>query len=163
MSLSSRKVTVGSIVVSGFAPDATKRDIEAAGWEYADWLQASLARLYDKESVAGGKLAPNSPAYTKWKKRQGFSTKRGHLTGNTQAVLDSEDIMTVVIRGAKGKYRCTVTVSRPAFYKAVGGGDQEVTSYIEWYEKTHVPNETITAFKPGWARNARSFFEHLEG
>ena len=111
--------------------------------------------------VAGGKLSANSPAYNKWKAENGFETKRGHQTNNTQIVLDTKDLIDITIRGKRGNWRVIITMKRQSLYKEVGG-ITDGRSYIEFYEENKVPNDTITAFKPGWVRNGRAFFKHLE-
>lgn len=149
-----RRVNVNTMIVTGFPPEANKRDIEKAGKEYADFLQEQVANLYDNEKVAGGRLRKNSKSYNEWKKKKYGHIKRGHLTGKTQETLDDKKLTEVKVRGRKGKRRCIITILRRKLYRFV--------KYIEHYENKKVPNETITAFKPGWARYARRFFKHLE-
>lgn len=150
-----RRVNINTMVVTGIDPKAPKKAVVNAGEDYAEYLQDLLATLYNNEKVVGGKLEANDAAYTAWKKKNGYSTKRGQLTGHTLEVLQTETLTEVTVRG-KGKHRkCVVVIKRSTFYRLVG-------DYIEHYEKKKVPNETITAFKSGWARNARRFFTKVE-
>ena len=149
------------MVVTGFDPKTKKNALTKPAEQYGEWLQEQVANLYDKEQVAGGKLSANSPAYNKWKAENGFETKRGHQTNNTQIVLDTKDLIDITIRGKRGNWRVIITMKRQSLYKEVGG-ITDGRSYIEFYEENKVPNDTITAFKPGWVRNGRAFFKHLE-
>lgn len=157
--MNARRVNVNTIVISGFDEDANKRDLQAAGEEYAEWLQEQVAKLYAKESAAGGRFSANDPGYTQWKIDNGYPAEVGQLTGNTLAVLENDDLMQTTVRGRKTKYKVIVTILRNTFYQLVGEGNKEVRSYIEYFERAKVPNETICALKPSWARNARNFFE----
>lgn len=156
-----RRVNVGTMVVDHFPKDADKDDIADAGYDFAEWLQMQVAKLYANESSAGGKFDPNSEAYTQWKVDNGYPTEVGQLTGNTLSVLENSELMQVSVRGRKGSYKCIIFINRNTFYDEVGGADEEVNSYIEYFEKTKVPNETITALKPAWAKSANQFFGDL--
>lgn len=157
--LNARRVNVNTIVIDGFEETANKKDLKAAGEDYAEWVQEQVAILYAKESSAGGKFSPNDPHYTQWKIDHGYPEEIGQLTGNTLSVLENEDLMRVDVRGRKKKYRVIVSILRNVFYRKVGEGNGEVKSYIEYFERAKVPNETICALKSSWARNARNFFE----
>jgi hypothetical protein len=151
------------MIVSGFDPEAKKGDIESEGEDYAVFLQELVANLFRNEKSVGGALEPNDEQYTKWKIKHGYSPKRGHLTEHTQDVLDESDLMNVTVKGHKGSRTCVVSISRNTFYEEVGGGFEGYRSYIERYEVTKVPNETICAFKQGWARYAGRFFKNTKG
>lgn len=153
---------VSTMTIAGLHPDTKKRQLEAPAKQYAEWLQDQVANLYSKGSVAAGKLAPNSAAYNKWKAANGFETTRGHLTGNTQSVLDNKVLYEISIRGKLGNWKVIITLKRKKLYDEVGNKTKG-RSYIEFYEENKVPNETITALKDGWKHNGRSFFKHLEG
>ena len=160
MSVKARKPTVESMVVTGFKPETRKRELKAAGKQYAAWLQQQIANLYNKESAVAGKLKPNTRAWTKFKQKNGFETKRGHMTGHTQDVLDNTVLYEVLIRGTKSKLRVVIVMKKKKFYNAVGGFVDGL-SYIQHYEGNKVPNDLIMALKPGWARNVRRFFKGL--
>lgn len=158
-----RRPQVFTVIVVGFGPKTKKNELKKPAEQYADFLQDRVAKLYDSEQVAAGKLSANSKAWNAFKKKNGFETKRGHMTGNTQSVLDtSTKIMDIDIRGKRGQWRVVIRMNRSTFYKEVGNLVKG-RSYIEFYEENKVPNERITAFKMGWTRNGRKFFKHLEG
>lgn len=145
-----RRINVNTMVVTEFRKDSGKRKLKAAGKNYAEWLQKQTANLYDKEKVVGGKLAANTKEYDEAKKAAGLDPKRGHATNETQDVLDEETLTEVTVRGKKGKLRVIIVIKPQLLYDFV--------PYIRHYENKKVPNETITAFKPGWARNHGRFF-----
>jgi hypothetical protein len=158
--MKARRINVNTMTITGL--HGRKRMIERAAKSYATELQELVAKLFSNEKVAGGKLEPNSATYTAWKIKNGYSPKRGHLTGHTQDVLDSENLMRVKVIGTKGKYRVVISILRKVFYQLVGAGFKEYRSYIERYEQTKVPNETICALKPGWTRYAKKHFKEFE-
>lgn len=150
------------MIVTGFGPKIKKKQLKVPARQYAVWLQDQVGNLFAKEAVAAGKLKPNTKAYNDFKAAHGFDSRRGHLTGNTQSVLDNSNLMIISIRGKIGKWRVILNMNRLLFYRTVGDL-VDGRSYIEFYEEKKVPNERITAFKVGWTRNARRFFKHLEG
>ena len=154
MTIRARRIQVSTMVVNGFAKDAKKRDLERKGKEYADWLQEQLAKLYGNENSVFGKLEKNTREYNEQKKRMGLDPRRGHATNDTQDALDNATLTEVTVRGKRGKYRVVIVIKRQKLYDEV--------PYIRHYEELKVPNDTITAFKAGWARNARRFFKGLE-
>lgn len=65
--------------------------------------QATYAEKYAGQRTVLGSLRANTARYNKWKAEQGFDTRKGHLTGATQAALDNAVLWTVKIRRPKGK------------------------------------------------------------
>lgn len=148
-----RKVNLETMVVTGFQPDTTKKQLKTAGNKYAIWLQLQIANLYSKEKSVGGKLEKNSKEWNEFKKTHGFEPKRGHMTGDTQDAVDRSKLYTIDIRGTKKKLKVVIVMKKKLLYDEV--------PYIEFYEKNKVPNDIIMALKPGWARNAGRFFKGL--
>jgi hypothetical protein len=66
--------------------------------------QRRLAELFDRaQQTARGPLRWNSPRYTRWKRRRGFSPKRGQKTGFLLRVLRSRILWRVRIARPPGK------------------------------------------------------------
>ena len=61
--------------------------VREAARNAARHLQDRIADEFESEKYAAGELGQNSPAYDAWKKKAGYDTRRGHLTGRLQNAL----------------------------------------------------------------------------
>lgn len=65
--------------------------------------QTTFGELYAGQRTVLGSLKANTARYNRWKARAGKDTRKGHLEGRVQAVLDRRVLWTVKITRPKDK------------------------------------------------------------
>ena len=116
-------------------------------------LQARAAASFASERTKGSTpLKANSAAWNDYKARKGYDSRRGHMTGNLQANLNSASRLFTISGIANGV--CTLTMREDWLYGRV--------PYAEYYAERKVRTEGILSLAVAWVRDASYGLQDLE-